>query len=67
MLINDTDFVWNEERVRIFICYSRIPSPRENQILNEILDKFMHLSADQVQAILSPAEENPIMQLYPEL
>lgn len=67
VLINDTDFVWNEERVRIFICYSRIPSPRENQILNEILDKFMHLSADQVQAILSPAEENPIMQLYPEL
>lgn len=66
VLINKTAFVWNENRSQIFVCYSRAPLPRENQIINQILSKFVHISAEAARAVVSHKEGSPILQLYPE-
>jgi hypothetical protein len=66
VLINDTPFLWNHNLAQIFVCYTRTASLRENQILNQILSKFVHISTEAAKHIISHKEGSPILQIYPE-
>lgn len=66
ILLSKNAFIWNEYRSQIFICYNRIASLKANQILNGILKKFVHISAETANELLYSSKD-PLKLLYPEL
>jgi len=64
VLINRTAFVWNENRIRIFICYFRGKTLRENQIINGILRRFIHASPELVEELTNCKKTDFLRVLY---
>lgn len=66
VLLNETEFLWNECRSRIFVCYTRGSSCEDNQVTNDILKRFVHGSAEMMEALLRSKGEEPLHILYPQ-
>lgn len=66
VLLNRTPILWNSRDCRIFVCYSRTNSLEANQIMGEILKRFVHISAGTAHSMISRQKGSPLEYLYME-
>ncbi len=65
VFLNHRAIRWNESRSQIFACYNRLQRKRENYILNNLLQKFVHISALTADELLYDSARMPVEILYP--
>ena len=66
ILLNRTAFIWEENLSQIFVCYARDFSVQENQVINEVLQKFVHMEVEQIEELLEYSGEHLLEILYPD-
>ncbi len=66
VFLNHRAIRWNESRSQIFVCYNRLRSKRDNHILNNLLQKFVHISALTADELLYDNTRTPVDILYPQ-
>ena len=66
-MINRTAFVWEEQNSQIFVCYARSHSWEENQVLNAILRRFVHMSVETAEKLIYCPQLEPMQILYPDI
>lgn len=67
VMINRTAFVWEEQNSQIFVCYARSHSWEENQVLNAILRRFVHMSVETAEKLIYCPQLEPMQILYPDI
>lgn len=65
IFVNDEPFIWNKNLVQVVVCYSRIKSINMNQILNNILERFVHIKRNHYEELLC-SNGNYLETLYKE-
>ena len=65
VLLNKSAIVWNHNRSQIFVCYNRLASYQTNQMLDGVLRRFVHISAETADRLVNGSEE-PLGVLYPD-
>ena len=63
IFVNDEPFVWNQSPTQIIVCYNRVNTPNGNQILNNILERFVHIKREKVEELLQ-AKDKYLQVLY---
>ncbi|MCD7862472.1 MAG: helix-turn-helix domain-containing protein [Lachnospiraceae bacterium] len=66
VFLNHKAIRWNESRSQIFVCYNRLRSKRDNHILNNLLQRFVHISALTADELLYDSSRTPVEILYPQ-
>ena len=66
VLLNKNAIVWNHNRSRIFVCYNRLASYQTNQMLDGVLRRFVHISAEAADRLVNGGGE-PLGVLYPDI
>ena len=66
VLLNKNAIVWNHNRSRIFVCYNRLASYQTNQMLDGVLRRFVHISAEAADRLVNGSGE-PLGVLYPDI